>query len=718
MTAPICSFDIETHATVNLKSAGAQTYLHDVNTDAVLFAWHMVGEPQAPEVWFPRQPCPPRLVQHIQHGGYFSGWNVVNFDAVAWDTLLVARFGFPRIARDRWQDSMHLAAAANLPRSLDGCAKALGVPFVGDLKDNRQIARITDKKKTPVIQGADLDWLTNRCIQDVVMEEETLKRLPPWFDMEPWRRMREIDREINDRGILADVDLIRGLEHAATIETKRLDAQMKELTGGAVRSTSVVEQLKTWLISQGVRLPLKDSTDADDEGDDDAEGSAESEKAVYRLRKSDIADLLARDDIPEKCRLALEWRAEAAKASVKKLRRMLSSMGPDGRLRGALVLGGAQQTFRWSGAAWQPHNFVRDAIANPDEVEMLNGVSAKKNPDEFHRLENLSLTTAIDVGRSGDRDAIEGLFTMTREDAQKRVRVEGVLPWIGRMLRRTLTAERGKVFLNGDYSQIEARIPMWLAGQEDKVQVFVRGEDIYRVQAAPLYGLRPEELNKTQRQIGKVEILFLGFAGGVNAFIPAAMNYGLRITLEDATPIVRSFREDNPFLVAFWNANLEAAVNAVMSPGTVFYVAPKNLIAWCMDGNCLCCRLPSGRLLRYWAPRLQQGYWQDGSPKNQPDLTVLAIKGRAVFRRTLWRGLAMENSTQGIAADILAQSLVNMYDAGLPVVLHVHDADVAEVPERDAERLLPLFEQCMLSQAPWTEGLPIAVSTDISARFG
>ena len=194
--------------------------------------------------------------------------------------------------------------------------------------------------------------------------------------------LREIDREINDRGILADVDLIRGREHAATIETKRLDAQMKELTGGAVRSTSVVEQLKTWLISQGVRLPLKDSTDADDEGDDDAEGSAESEKAVYRLRKSDIADLLARDDIPEKCRLALEWRAEAAKASVKKLRRMLSSMGPDGRLRGALVLGGAQQTFRWSGAAWQPHNFVRDAIANPDEVEMLNGVSAKKNPDE------------------------------------------------------------------------------------------------------------------------------------------------------------------------------------------------------------------------------------------------------------------------------------------------------------------------------------------------
>jgi len=39
---------------------------------------------------------------------------------------------------------MHLAAAANLPRSLDSCAKAVGVPHDTDLKDSNRIRRITE----------------------------------------------------------------------------------------------------------------------------------------------------------------------------------------------------------------------------------------------------------------------------------------------------------------------------------------------------------------------------------------------------------------------------------------------------------------------------------------------------------------------------------------------------------------------------------------------
>lgn len=287
-----------------------------------------------------------------------------------------------------------------------------------------------------------------------------------------------------------------------------------------------------------------------------------------------------------------------------------------------------------SGAAWQPHNFVRDAIANPDEVELLTGINPKKEPERFKAAEDLALNTAIAVGRSGDRDMAEMLFTMTRRDAQDRVSVEGVLPFTGRMLRRTITAPGGSVLLNGDYSSVEARVSIWLANQVDKLEVFKRNEDIYRVQAARYYGKLPEELTKTQRQIGKVQTLFLGFAGGVNAFIPAAMNYGLRISLEDAAPIVKSYREDNADLVACWDSNMQAAIDAVAYPGSTFYVEPLRLMSWCLDGNVLCYRLPSGRMLRYWAPRLEQGYWSDGRPKNKPDLTTIAIKGRAIFRRT------------------------------------------------------------------------------------
>jgi len=346
MTETVYSLDVETHAIANLKAVGSKAYLRDPDTDVILFAYHEIGNPSDPSVWVMGDAPPQDLVEHVINGGALSGWNVLGFDAIAWDEILVKRHGFPPIQRHQWQDSMQLAAAANLPRSLDGCAKAVGVPYVGDLKDNNTLRRITNKKQTPVIRGVDLKWLRNRCVQDVVMEEETLKRLPPWFTMPPWNRMRDIDRRINDRGVLMDVELVKGLRKIAEEETARLDAAMKALTNGAVRSTSVIEQLKTWLMSRGVELPLKGSSPADEEEGED-EDEDDGKKAVYRLRKSDIADILARPDIPDDCRQALEWRAEAAKASVKKLKKMLQSADPDGRLRGALVLGGAQQTFRF-----------------------------------------------------------------------------------------------------------------------------------------------------------------------------------------------------------------------------------------------------------------------------------------------------------------------------------------------------------------------------------
>ena len=88
-----------------------------------------------------------------------------------------------------------------------------------------------------------------------------------------------------------------------------------------------------------------------------------------------------------------------------------------------------------------------------------------------------------------------------------------------------------------------------------------------------------------------------------------------------------------------------------------------------MQDGCLFCRLPSGRFLRYWQPRLEQGHWADGTPKQFLDLTVLFVKGRMVFRRTLWRGLAFQNVVSAIEVELLCTSLVNMDRRKFPVVL-------------------------------------------------
>jgi DNA polymerase len=699
-----------------------------------MFAYHRVGEGGVARLWREGDPLPYDLIGHLANGVPLAGWNVLGFDRLVWNRILVIKHGFPAVPDDAWRDSMHLAAAANLPRSLEGCANAVGVVHDSSLKDSNRIRRITDANRTPIPATVaeilnspgrfdaklveDLQWLAARCVQDVSMEEGVLVRLPPWPDMEPWLNMPAIDRRINDRGVMIDVPLVQGLARAAAVETARLDREMNSLTGGAVPRTTNIEALKDWLIARGVELPLKaPASDDDDPVDDDDDTDAGAKESKWRLRKSDIADLLSRSDISDDCRTALFMRAEAAKASVRKLKTMLA-IADGGRLRGMMTLMGAQATGRWSSGKAQLHNMVRDAFAKDYEnIAEQNGLDPKKDKARVRQVALQSLLTAIRVGRTGDPDLIRCMYETTRTDLRGRTRLEGVLPWVSRMMRRTICAPEGYLLLNGDFANIEARIPVWLAGQEETVQAFARGEDLYRVQASPVYGVPPEALTSEQRQIGKVMRLFLGFCGGVNAFIPAAMNYGLVIPREEGQRYVTIFRDTNKTLMDFCDANLSSAALAIQYPGQEFQVPPKGLVSWLVRDGCLLCRLPSGRFLRYWGPRLSQGYWSDGRPKNTLDVTVLVVKGRAVFRRTLWRGLAIENLTQAIAADLLANALKNLDDANIPVTLHVHDSAAAEVAEDRAQDTLPVFKQAMLAAPAWAAGLPLAVDADASARF-
>jgi len=173
--------------------------------------------------------------------------------------------------------------------------------------------------------------------------------------------------------------------------------------------------------------------------------------------------------------------------------------------------------------------------------------------------------------------------------------------------------------------------------------------------------------------------------------------------------------------VAYWYATDDAAANAVLYKGHEFPVAPCGLVSYFMDPDgqdCLCCRLPSGRLLRYWAPRLTQETWDDGRPRERLSLSALTIKGKAVFRRSLFHTVLVENQVQATGADMLCTALNNLDAAGMPVELHVHDSAAAPVIVSAAEERLKVFKQCMLDQQAWTYGLPIDAAVDASARFG
>lgn len=745
-------FDAETYSFVDLRASGAEAYARDLRTRCLMFAYHRTGTAEPARLWREGDALPYDLIGQLANGVPLSGWNVVGFDRLIWSYILAARCGFPALPDESWRDSMHLAAAANLPRSLDGCARAVGVPHNADLKDQHRIRRITDAARTPIPATVaeildnperfagirttpqftlvdDLQWLAARCVQDVAMEEGILVRLPPWPDVEPWRNMPAIDRRINDRGVMIDVPLVQGLARAAALETGRLDGEMSRLTGNAVPRTTNVEALKAWLVARGVVLPpnvpkkkhrgeLDEPDDSDSEEGEDEKPSKGGKVSPWRLRKGDIADLMARSDVPEDCRLGLALRQEAAKASTAKLKAMLRTVGSDGRLRGALILGGAQQTLRWSGAVWQPHNLIRDAFANPDEIAETNGLDAKKDKAEVRRLSDTALRTAIEVGCLGDPDLMRCMYETMRKDAQGRSYRSGVLNWISRMMRRVISAPAGKVLLNGDYAQVEARITVWLSQQLDMLEAFASGKDVYKVAAAGIFMTAIDMITKQMRQTGKVSILALGFGGAVDALIAMAMAYGILMTRAEAEPIVKAWRAANRQTVAYWYATDDAAANAVLYPGQEFAVPPLGLVSYFMRDGCLCCRLPSGRLLRYWQPRLAQEYWEDGTPKDRLSLSGIAIKGRAMFRRSLYHTILVENQVQAIGADCLGTALANADKAGIPVVLHVHDSVAAEVDEDKAQDVLPVFSQAMLDLPAWTKGLPMGVDVTASARFG
>lgn len=740
-TVQTISFDLETSSKIPLDTMGAPRYVEDVSTRALMFAYHPVGLAERPRLWCEGDPIPDDFMHYVQSGARFSGWNVMSFDRPCYQRLLVERWRFPLISDDKWVDSMHSAAAANMPRSLAGAAKSIGVEFDEDKKDKARIKRITNANLTEIpysvsdiLNGRlsvtaklldDLQWLAARCVQDVEMEENVLLRLPVWPQMQPWLGMPYIDRKINDRGILVDIRLTEGLAKAASIEAINHNTSMNRLTGGKVPAATRVEALKHWLVDCGVALPPNDDDDDDDENTTE-EDEKPSRKSPWKLRKNDIADLMARDNVPEECRLALGIRAEASKASARKFRTILARASSDGRLRWTMNLGGAQQTMRWASTGANLYNTVRDVYANPDEVAEACNLNVKTDHDTVVCTQNQWLRTAIEAGCSGDPEIIRGLYEKPTKDAQGRTQMAGVLTWISRMTRRTLAAPLGSVLLNGDFAQIEARITDWLAQQTDMLQAWAVGEDIYRATASGIFHIPKGELTKRQRQSGKVVKLACGFGGGINALLAMGYAYGLLMTEDEAAPIVKAYRDANAAVRAYWYATDDAAANAVRYPGHAFAVAPMDAVSYFMDpsgADCLCCRLPSGRWLRYWEPRLTQEYWKNddgsrGKPKDRLSLSGIAIKGRAIFRRSLYHTILVENQVQAIAADMLGHGLDNADRNGIPVTLHVYDSLAAEVAEDRAAALMPVFEQCMLDQPSWAYGLPIAVDATADARFG
>ena len=354
----------------------------------------------------------------------------------------------------------------------------------------------------------------------------------------------------------------------------------------------------------------------------------------------------------------LNLRLELSKTSVKKYEAMARCVCRDGRVHGLLQFYGANRTGRWAGRLVQAQNLPQNHL-----------------PD---------LELARDIVKIGDEELLDTLFAS----------VPGTL---SELIRTAFIPKDGCRFLVADFSAIEARVLAWLANEEWVLEEFRGQGKIYEATASRMFHIPQESIvkgnpNYEYRQKGKQATLSCGYGGGVGAL--KAM--GAKMPEEEMQPLVDAWRAANPNIVAFWNA-LDRAARAIIRRKTSACIG-KVALYWRDDKMFM--RLPSGRNLCYQSPHFTENrFGSDAIGYYAPNAA-----GQMVVQETFGGKLA-ENATQAIARDILAHALLTLEKNGYPVIFHVHDEAVIEMPIGQGS----LEEACrLMAIAPeWADDLPL-----------
>ena len=381
--------------------------------------------------------------------------------------------------------------------------------------------------------------------------------------------------------------------------------------------------------------------------------------------KAAIAEALIDDNCPPKVKQLLEIRQSLSKSSTKKYDAMRAVLGTDSRAHGVLMYHGAA-TGRWAGRHFQPQNLPRPTVDDVDSV-----------------IEEMKLRDPAKI----TGEPMEALSSC---------------------LRGMLIASPGHRLVVADYSSIEARVLAWLADHEPVLDIFRDEKDIYKFTAATMYGVDYSQVDKDQRFVGKVATLALGYQGGQRAFQKMAEAYGTEVTDTQAIRIRDDWRKANQPIVKLWADTERAARNAVSYKGKEF-AAAKGSFKF-VNGDLLF-KLPSGRILSFPEAKVSvnargsMSLFYSGMDNHTHRWGEISAYG----------GSLVQSITQAVARDILAEAVLRVEQARYPVVLHVHDEIVADVPEDHGS--LEHFEELMCVLPKWGKGLPITAEGYESLRY-
>lgn len=638
--------DFETRSKCDLRAHGVYNYAQDPTTD-VLCMSYAFGDGEV-QTWLPTEPFP-EDVRAWQ--GPIYAHNATFERLIFWYVLQV------EFALEQFVCTAAQARANCAPGSLEDVGRFSGASMKKDHRGSQLIRLLSVPQADGTFrQDAGLmQEMVDYCEQDVRAMRAISKAMRPLSEQE--LADYHVNERINDRGVLVDVPLCKAAIQYASDEVVEIQQIVTEVTEGAITSVRS-PKMKEWVLER-VGEKAKELMVVYKDG--------EKKYSIDKAVRANLILMEDPDEIPPAVAEVIQCADDLWASSVAKFSRLADLADvEDSRVRGAFVFAGGSATGRASSYGAQVHNFTRKCADEPDAVRtaMVRGHSI--------------------VPRYGKRvtDVLKG------------------------MLRPALVPAAGKQLVVADWAAIEARANPWLSGVgQDKLDLFRTGADVYKVNAAATFGVPVASVDKEQRQIGKVQELACGFAGGVGAFAAMGRAYGVLLPESDARRMVDGWRRANPWAPTYWQALESAYLRAMRNKGHEFKAGR---VTYYYDGVHLWYMLPSGRVLNYPFAKFDA----EGNVTYAKAAWKPAADAKEWPRARLWKGLACENITQAAANDLLRHSLRNLDD----VVLHVHDEIVIETSSPD--EVVKEMERIMCTPPAWAEGLPLDVEVQVMTRYG
>ena len=262
------------------------------------------------------------------------------------------------------------------------------------------------------------------------------------------------------------------------------------------------------------------------------------------------------------------------------------------------------------------------------------------------------------------------------------------------------------VVINCDSSQIEARILVWLAGQEDVIQQFANGEDVYSVFASKIYGRTITKADPVERFVGKTCILGLGYGTGALKLQHTLKTSppGAIVTEDEAKEFVKTYRDTNDKVIELWREGDRVIKDLADWPaGKKPYYYGKNK---CLEVHPEGIKLPNGLMIRY--PELHLN-----TEETKSQYVYKSRKGPV----SLWGGSLVENVVQALARIVVGEQMLDIQKRHR-VALTVHDAAVIVPLETEKDEAMKYVIECMSVPPEWARGLPVACEAKYGHSYG